>query len=104
MRNYAIVKEMLLQLAGHIPHYSAVAHRFMQYCEIHDFVSCTQLSLFFFMLTLQICSNRLLKGPIFYSMAAISKSFAHIHDFESDSKLYLGISNLMSNLIIFKTF
>jgi hypothetical protein len=30
---------MFLQLAGPIPHYSAVAHSVMQYCEIHDFGS-----------------------------------------------------------------
>jgi hypothetical protein len=39
MRENEIVKGMLLQLAGPIPHYSAVAHSVMQYCEIHDSVS-----------------------------------------------------------------
>jgi hypothetical protein len=34
-----IVKGMLLQLAGPVHHYSAVAHSVMQYCESHDFVS-----------------------------------------------------------------
>jgi hypothetical protein len=40
---YEIVKGMLLQLAGPIPHYSAVAHRLgysiKQYCNIHDLFS-----------------------------------------------------------------
>jgi hypothetical protein len=41
MRNNEIVEGMLLQLAGPIHHYSAVAHSLsvMQYCENHDFVS-----------------------------------------------------------------
>jgi hypothetical protein len=37
-RNNEIEKEMLLQLAGPILHYSAVASSIMQYCDIHDFV------------------------------------------------------------------
>jgi hypothetical protein len=39
MRNNEIVKGMLLQLIGPTPHYSAVAHSAMQYCEIPEFVS-----------------------------------------------------------------
>jgi hypothetical protein len=42
MCNSQIVKGILLQLtcwSCPIPHYSAVAHSLMQYCEIHVFLS-----------------------------------------------------------------